>query len=315
MDRTIVADLHNHTTASDGEYTPTRLVQQAADIGLEAVAVTDHDTLSGLEEAIEHGHKLGITVIPGVEVTFRFRRPSFVGSLHLLLYFKNELLSNDHFLECAHQTFCQGRGPALVRDRVTAINEVFGPASRTPVLDNVLTIEQVMTHGDNITRRHFALALRENHGITDPRIVSNLIGNDSPAYVPSGIDPPVIRGLLERYDLLAVLAHPAAGSFPGESHYKEILPPLETVETLLPEFLDRTIVGINGIEVYHPGHTPEYQDLMRDWAKRYDLLVTGGSDCHDRSCRPLGIAGLSKDEYDLFYRRHSALAATRVDIH
>mgnify|MGYP001398698249 CR=1 FL=1 len=69
MDRTFIADLHNHTTASDGEYSPTELVNQAVALGLQAVGVTDHDTLNGLEEALAAGEAAGIRVVPGVEVS------------------------------------------------------------------------------------------------------------------------------------------------------------------------------------------------------------------------------------------------------
>ncbi|HUM72068.1 MAG TPA: PHP domain-containing protein, partial [Chloroflexota bacterium] len=79
MTRQFVADLHNHTTASDGEYTPTELVRAAAELGLRAVGVTDHDTLAGLDEALAAGHEAGIRVVPGVEVSLRFRRPYFTG--------------------------------------------------------------------------------------------------------------------------------------------------------------------------------------------------------------------------------------------
>ena len=64
-----IADLHNHTTASDGEYSPTELVNHAAALGLRAVGVTDHDTLNGLDEALAAGDAAGIRVVPGVEVS------------------------------------------------------------------------------------------------------------------------------------------------------------------------------------------------------------------------------------------------------
>jgi predicted metal-dependent phosphoesterase TrpH len=94
--------------------------------------------------------------------------------------------------------------------------------------------------------------------------------------------------------VVAVLAHPAAGSFPGEGHYKEVLPPVETVEQLLPEFL---AAGVQGLEVYYPGHTMEHQALLTAWARQYDLLVTGGSDCHDATERPPGVCGIKEVDY------------------
>ena len=61
-------DLHVHTTASDGQYTPSQIVEKAAEKNLKAIAITDHDTISGLEEAKEAGRKLGVTVVPGIEL-------------------------------------------------------------------------------------------------------------------------------------------------------------------------------------------------------------------------------------------------------
>ena len=90
MGRNIIADLHNHSTSSDGEYAPTELVAKAKELGLKAVGLTDHDTIEGLDEAIQAGNKYGVKVLPGVEVSLAFKRPYFVGTLHLLLYFTTD---------------------------------------------------------------------------------------------------------------------------------------------------------------------------------------------------------------------------------
>lgn len=298
-----VADLHNHTTASDGEYTPAELVQAAGRLGLRAVGVTDHDTLAGLDEALETGHQLGVQVIPGVEVSLRFRRPGFVGTLHYLLYIPYALLPDHDFRQMATEIFSQGRGKGLVRARVAAINAEFGPQGRTPLLQQALTAAEIEELSPNVTRRHFALALSQNHGL-DHEQVNTLIGNQSSAYVPSGIEPQQLTPLLRAYpQLVRVLAHPAAGSFPGESLYNEVLPPIETVEQLMPEFLDEGLLGLDGLEVYYPGHTPHHERLMAEWASRYGLMMTGGSDCHDRAQRPLGVAGVNRAELLLLLSR------------
>ncbi|MCA9926074.1 MAG: PHP domain-containing protein [Anaerolineales bacterium] len=291
---TFVADLHNHTTASDGEYSPTELVQAAFDMGLGAVGVTDHDTLNGLDEALAVGEKLGIRVVPGVEVSLRFRRDYFVGTLHYLLYIPYDLLQDDAFRQMAMEIFSQGRGGGLVRARVAAINEEFGPKGKRPLLKQALTAAEIEALAVNVSRRHFALALKENHGL-DKEQINLLIGNDSPSYVPSGIDPKQLTPLLKKYpQLFRVFAHPAAGSFPGKSLYNEVLPPIEVVDILMPEFLDDDLLGLDGLEVQYPGHAPEHRELMAQWAEKYDLLPTGGSDCHDRVDRPLGVAGVSQ---------------------
>ncbi len=294
----IVADLHNHSTASDGEYSPADLVLKARDAGLKAVGLTDHDTVGGLDEAVEAGHQSGISVIPGVEVSLRFTRPFFTGSLHLLLYFSEARLENADFKRALTHIVGQGRGTFLVKDRVEAMNREFGPEGREPVLKRPLTVEEVTSYGENITRRHFFLALSENHGLKDRNQTDRIIGNKSPAYIPSGIDMHILRPFFDRYPVVKVLAHPAAGSFPGDSHYKEVLPPTDIVEMLLPEFLNPEIVGIDGLEVHYPGHTPQLEELLLNWAQKYNLLITGGSDTHDSTVRPLGAAGMTQSELD-----------------
>ena len=290
-----VADLHNHTVASDGEYTPTELIMKARELGLQAVGVSDHDTLTGLDEALAAGEEAGVLVIPGVEVSLRFRRPFFVGTLHYLLYIPRDLLQNQAFRDHAAEIFAQGRGKGLVRARVQAINDQFGPQGCEPLLERELTVEEVEALAPNVTRRHFAQALSENHGLNKAQITM-LIGNDSLAYVPSGIDPVQLTPLLKRYpQLVRVFAHPAAGSFPGESLYREVLPTIEVVEKLLPEFLNEEILGLDGLEVYYPGHAQLHRDIVSQWAVEYDLIETGGSDCHDPVDRPLGVDGVDAE--------------------
>ena len=299
----IVADLHNHSTVSDGEYTPTELVAKAKELGLKVLGLTDHDTIAGLEEAIQAGEKYGIRVVPGVEVSLAFKRPYFVGTLHLLLYFKTELLNNAEFKNALNNVLSHGRGPALVSARVKEINAVFGPQGTQPMLTNPLTTEQLNQYSTNVTRRHFALALKEKHGIEAREQISQIIGNDSPAYIPSGINMKLLPPLLQQFPVFRVFAHPAAGSFPEPSHYKEVLPPIETIEKLWPEFIE---LGLDGIEVYYPGHTQEHRELLLQWAEKFGLVVTGGSDCHDYVQRPLGVEGLTEEQFGVFWDKVEA---------
>nr|WP_320192193.1 PHP domain-containing protein [uncultured Desulfobacter sp.] len=290
----IFADLHNHTTASDGDFPPGDLVARAAGMGIKVIGVTDHDTLDGLESALDAGKKEGIEVFPGVEISVRFKRAFFTGTLHVLTYFSNALLSDLGFVKRFRALLAQGRGDALVRARIEKINEVFGPGGESALLSRELTFEDIAAYSDNASRRHFAMALDEKLGISDKGTITQVIGNDSPAYLPSGVDLDQVKGFLKTEPVVGVLAHPAAGSYPGEGHYKEVLPPVETVARLLPEMLD---AGVKGLEVHYPGHSPEHKALLLDWAQKYDLLVTGGSDCHDEVNRPLGVIGAGEKEF------------------
>lgn len=293
----IFADLHNHTTASDGDFPPGDLVAAARERGLSALGVTDHDTLKGLPKALEAGDAAGIEVIPGVEVSVRFKRPFFTGTLHLLCYFLRERLVDEGFVSAFEAILANGRGEGLVRARIEQINRVFGPGGSSPLLYRDMVYEDISALSPNASRRHFAIALDKTFGISDKAIINSIIGNDSPAYLPSGVDLGDAAPFIKAQNLMAVLAHPAAGSFPGEGHYKEVLPPLDTVTRLLPEFMD---AGMRGIEVYYPGHAPEHRAQLLALAKENNFLVTGGSDCHDTSERPLGAAGISKEDFMRF---------------
>ena len=293
----ITADLHNHTTASDGDLTPQELVAQAKKAGINVVGITDHDTDAGIQAALSAGRESGVRVIPGVEISVRFKESFFTGTLHLLCYFSPESATNPRFREKLKEVIKSGRGEKLVRARASEINRFFGPMGKTPLLERDLVYEDIERYSSNATRRHFALALNEIHGITDKDRINRIIGNDSPAYLPSGIALEQIKPLAENEPVLLVLAHPAAGSWPGEGHYREVLPPVETVEKLMPRFLD---AGIRGIEVYYPGHTRSHTELLLSWAEKHDLLVTGGSDCHDLTERPFGISGIGPEDREKF---------------
>ncbi len=152
MKHKIVADLHNHSTASDGEYTPYELIAKAKEIGLKALSLTDHDTIKGLDEALEAASHYNLTFIPGVEASIRFRRSFFTGTLHLLIYFPTTLLKNDNFKILLNQILSEGRGPSLVNDRVKAINATFGITGPTPLLKRQLTILKKAISGTSVIK-------------------------------------------------------------------------------------------------------------------------------------------------------------------
>lgn len=283
------ADLHNHSTFSDGEVSPAELVTRAHRLGLRAVALTDHDTLAGLADFLAAGKESPVDAIPGVEVTVCFREPAFIGSLHYLVYFSPRLCRHQPFLHDFTETLKKGRGDALNQRRVEALNEVFGPGSEHPVLATPITVEQVKRRADNVTRRHFAITLKEDFKLSDAD-ARRLLANDSPAYVPSGLPLDVLRSDLAAWPVLRILAHPAAGSFQGKGHYKEVLPPFETVRALLPRFLD---AGLDGFEIEYPGHDPEHRRMLYALLDQLELpFATGGSDAHDHVQRPQGKAGV-----------------------
>jgi len=208
------ADLHNHTIASDGALTPTELVAWAREQKLKVLGITDHDTIDGLEEALSASRDGSVDILTGVEITVRFMESFFIGSLHLLAYFDDQLLRNSMFVNETNEILSQGRGPSLTRSRIDAINAVFAPDGLQPLLSRKMTETDVYAHGERISRRHFALALNAM-GVDDRQTVSKIIGNDSPAYVPSGLPLESLSEYLRKWPFAVILAHPAAGSYPG----------------------------------------------------------------------------------------------------
>ncbi len=300
MVKTIFADLHNHTTASDGDFSPEEMVEQAKKAGISVIGITDHDTVKGLNTAVKAGKKYSVEVVTGVEISVKFKRSFFTGTLHLLCYFPAALMKNKIFIKEIENTLSMGRGERLVRTRVDAINRFFGPqGEKAPILLKHLSYEEIRAYGSNTTRRHFAMALNEKHNLKDPVIINKIIRNNSPAYIPSGIDLDTVKNFLKKFPVMSVLAHPAAGSFPGQGHYNEVLPPVEIVEKLLPAFID---AGLKGLEINYPGHIQKHRDMLHKWAKQYNLIVTGGSDCHDAKTRPPGVDGITKKEFIRFKR-------------
>lgn len=293
--RKIVADLHTHSTASDGECSPAEVVRLAQLKGYQAVALTDHDTISGLEEAKNAAAEIKITFVPGIELSVCYKRPWFTGSLHLLAYFPVSNLSESAFSQELMAILSGGRGQKLLLARIAAINQLFGPSGTIdPILKHELDASEIikLNSAKSITRRHFAQALKQHHDLDDVK-VNKLIANTSPAYIPSGIELASLKPLIEKFPLIKVLAHPAAGSFPGPGTYREVLPPFETVVGLLPEFLE---LGLDGLEVFYPGHTLELINNLINIANDNKLLITGGSDFHDIKARPMGTAGVTEEE-------------------
>lgn len=298
--RKIIGDLHTHSTASDGDCSPSEVVRLAGDNGFKAVALTDHDTIGGLEEALSAASDLKMTLVPGVEVSVCYKRPWFTGSLHCLLYFPQSTASDPAFSLALTKLLSGGRGPELLSARINAINGLFGPnGSLDPVLKRELSAEEIISSAESITRRHFAAVLANHHHLDDAAI-NRLIGNASPAYVPSGIELSRLKPLSEKFPIVKILAHPAAGSFPGPGHYSEVLPPFETVVRLMPEFLE---LGLDGLEVFYPGHTPGLINNLITMADDNTLLVTGGSDFHDKTRRPMGTAGVTEEELEKLLER------------
>jgi hypothetical protein len=165
----------------------------------------------------------------------RFKRPYFTGTLHYLLYIPYDLLADADFRRMAESIFSQGRGGGLVRARVAAINAEFGPNGATPMLTRDLTAEEIEALANHVTRRHFALALSTNHGLSKEQ-VNLLSATHGPTFRRHRPGDPPAAQLSPNW---CAPAHPAAGS--GNSG--KVLLPIEVVEILMPGSSTRTCWG------------------------------------------------------------------------
>ena len=246
-------DLHCHTTASDGSYTPIQLVELAKARGIAAIAVADHDTLDGLSEAIATGEANNLCVIPAIELSVN----TTWGSLHLLGYFpqpnpKNVAERINHI-----QSFRERRNPII--------------AEKLHALGIPINLEDVIgaAGGQVIGRPHFAKVMVEMGVVSCPqKAFDKYLKKGAPAYVDRDrLDLQEAIQLIKADHGIPVLAHP--GLIPIAADYD--------IEHIVKSFTD---MNGGGVEAYSPAHTKSFTTLMVDLANRYHLLVTGGTDFH-----------------------------------
>ena len=248
-------DLHAHTTASDGDLTPTELVRLAAEIGLGALGVTDHDTVAGIPEALRAAEEAGIALAPGVEISAEFEP----GTMHILGYFVDH--ADARLLEALEEL----RGGRDVRNRkvVSRLNE----------LGIEVTIEEWEAEAgeESVGRPQLAKILVDKGYVADrQQAFDTYLAKGAPAYVDRlRMGPEESIALIREAGGLPVLAHP---------------PQLEIDDREL-EALVRHLADINlaGIECYYWNHAPGQTAYLLELADRYGLLVTGGSDYHGSS--------------------------------
>jgi hypothetical protein len=254
-------DLHTHTDRSDGTFTPAELVHLAAERGLDVVAVTDHDTTAGLEEAIAAGSEAGIEVVPGVELSAEYEGTS----IHVLCYWMD--VANDGLQE------------ELRRLRDERFRRGERMVERLRELGLPIEFERVreIARGDNVVRPHIAQAIVEaGLAQTEEEAFERWIGDGRPAHVAKHALPPLDAvALIRDAGGVCALAHP--GMWGNETSVPE-----ELIETMAEG-------GMVGLEVDHTDHTPEQRERYRALAGRLGLVATGGSDCHGTRYDPIRL--------------------------
>lgn len=269
-------DLHCHSTCSDGADTPEALVRLAAAGGLAGIALTDHDTTLGVEPAMAEGRRLGVEVIPGVEITCEER----AFECHLLGYWV------DLDPECELQQLLAN----MRRSRTQRAREILRRLRALGV--DITEAEVVQLHGPHaVGRPHIAAALVEKGYAPTVRLaMRRYLGKTSPAYVPRlRVTPEEGVAAIRASGGVAVYAHPGIVG----------LDPI--IERLVP-------VGLAGLEAHYPEHTEADTARYAGMAHRLGLVVTGGSDYHGlRGSRhvPLGAVSVDRNVVE-------ALAALRL---
>lgn len=256
---TAACDLHVHSTASDGQYTPSQLVEMAKRQGIEVLALTDHDTLDGLDESLRAGAAAGIQVIPGVELSARE-----YDTFHILGYcFRKEALELQELCRRMREQR-EERNPRLL-----AFLRRHGVA---------LSLEEVreVAGGPVLGRPHFAQAMVRRGYVRTSREAFDRYLDTEEYHRQVERDKPPVQECIETIKAAggkAVLAHPYQIGL--ENGALEVL-----VSTLVRAY------GLDGIECFYPRHTPEQTAFYLALAEKYRLHVTGGSDFHGEAVKP-----------------------------
>lgn len=250
-------DLHLHSTASDGAVSPAEVVSAAVDARLDAIALTDHDTLAGVLPAMEAARGRRVEIIPAIEVSTTWDDVE----LHILGY----------FVDPSDRDLLEHTGRAAEQREARLVGMV--DRLREQGIDVPFDRVRAASTGERPTlgRPHLARALVEI-GVVDsiPEAFDRYIGNDHPAYIPTRLlDPERAIRLIHGAGGVALWAHP-----PG---YR--------VDALLPELKAK---GLDGIEVYRPRMPRDRVLRFEALARQEALLVSGGSDWHGPQDGPLG---------------------------
>lgn len=256
-----VVDLHVHSTASDGEYEPAAVVRRAAKLGLAAIALTDHDTIAGLPDAIAAGAALGVEVITGCE----FSVAAHWGEMHLLAYF---LPAED------------GRLSAYLEEqRAKRVERAWKIVVRLNSLGIDVTLDEVMVAADGgaVGRPHVARVLVARGVVPDvDAAFRKYLGWRRPAFVPKNLPPiaevtALVRGL---------------GGVTSAAHLKD-----RATRSTLRKL---RAVSLDGVEVRHPMHDEVTARRILQLVEELHLLPTGGSDWHGDGQEPADRASLGE---------------------
>ncbi len=247
-------DLHLHSTASDGTCTPAELARCAAEAGLSAAAITDHDTIAGAEEFLRECEKLGLEAAAGVEISAKFRT-----EMHILGLFVD--YNNEEFIENLHEL----KNARALRNR-QMLEKLSGDGFKITAED--ITGQKKDGSLDNVGRAHIAAALVHKGYVSSVQEgFDKYLSKGCKYYVPRKTYPPKESiELIKKAGGVAVLAHPIfITKDPAELH------------SLLSELKS---YGLAGVESYYSEYTEDYTKLCLRLCRELGLMPSGGSDFH-----------------------------------
>ncbi len=259
------ADLHLHTTFSDGTFSPSELVKQAKEVNLSAIAVVDHDTIFGIEPSCQAGREQGVEVLPGIELTVE----NHGREIHLLGYlidYQNQRLKEQLII--------------LNKNRIERIHKITLKLKKLGLdlePEAVFKISQKGSPG----RLHIARAMAAEGLVSSIyEAFHKYIGDKGPAYVAGfRLSPQEGINLIKAAGGIPVLAHPYTL---GD-------------DEMIPRLVD---LGLMGLEFYYSEHAPAMTSHYLKLAKKFQLLLTGGSDFHG-AAKPNTKLGVVKIPYEL----------------
>jgi predicted metal-dependent phosphoesterase TrpH len=284
-------DIHTHTDQSDGTVPAADLVARAVDLGLEALGVTDHDTMVGCDLAAPFAAQAGLDFVPGIELSTRFEPPLIsrlpgvekmgrLGSVHILGYFLDGPPAPDFrdFL------FTQQEGRRKRnRDLIAKLNS----------LGVDINLDEVQALGRNLTGRpHFAKILLKKGYVTKIQDAFDIYLADYAQAAVEREEPSLEEGVerIRKAGGMASLAHPVRLPFGRDAELLSCL-----IEVLMEH-------GLDAVEVYHSEQSAEESALYLELARKYRLVVTGGTDFHGDN-KPGISLGTGKDNNVLLHRQ------------
>ncbi len=247
-------DLHIHTYYSDGVFSPEKIVDTAVDVGLQAIAITDHDNVLAYDVAKKHIKEKGLEdkleLIRGIEVNTLYKNYE----VHILGYFMNP--ENSDF---------QAMLKTQQQARIKQTKEIIALLSKKEGIKIKFDdIKKLVAEGGSIGRPHIAKAITNVGGTTNVMdAYAKYIHEDSPVYVQ--------RKTVSPQDAVEIIYD--AGGIPVIAHPHD----LDIAETLIKDLMN---YGLRGIEAYHRKHSPACVEYFSSMAEELGLIVTGGSDFH-----------------------------------